>query len=63
MLYQIRESAFARSDYPVILSFENHCSRPNQLKMAKYCMEIFGDMLLSKPFDDFPASFIDCFFF
>ncbi|KAK0413691.1 hypothetical protein QR680_006946 [Steinernema hermaphroditum] len=54
VLYQIRDTAFARSDYPVILSFENHCSKSNQLKMAKYCMDIFGDMLLSKPFDDFP---------
>ncbi|EGT57035.1 CBN-EGL-8 protein [Caenorhabditis brenneri] len=54
VLVQIRDTAFARSDFPVILSFENHCSKSNQLKMAKYCMDIFGDMLLSKPFDDVP---------
>uniref|UniRef100_A0A1I8A7N8 Phosphoinositide phospholipase C n=1 Tax=Steinernema glaseri TaxID=37863 RepID=A0A1I8A7N8_9BILA len=54
VLYQIRDTAFARSDYPVILSFENHCSKSNQLKMARYCMDIFGDMLLSKPFEDCP---------
>lgn len=54
VLYQIRDTAFARSDFPVILSFENHCSKSNQQKMAKYCMEIFGDMLLSKPLSDFP---------
>ncbi|PIC25219.1 hypothetical protein B9Z55_018238 [Caenorhabditis nigoni] len=54
VLMQIRDTAFARSDFPVILSFENHCSKSNQLKMAKYCMDIFGDMLLSKPFDDAP---------
>uniref|UniRef100_A0A0N5C0L9 1-phosphatidylinositol 4,5-bisphosphate phosphodiesterase n=1 Tax=Strongyloides papillosus TaxID=174720 RepID=A0A0N5C0L9_STREA len=54
VLYQIRDTAFARSDFPVILSFENHCSKSNQQKMAKYCMEIFGDMLLSKPLPDFP---------
>ncbi|CAI4223333.1 unnamed protein product [Auanema sp. JU1783] len=53
VLYQIRDTAFARSDYPVILSFENHCSKSNQLKMARYCMDIFGDMLLTKPFEDF----------
>uniref|UniRef100_A0A914DIC6 Phosphoinositide phospholipase C n=1 Tax=Acrobeloides nanus TaxID=290746 RepID=A0A914DIC6_9BILA len=53
VLYQIRDTAFARSDFPVILSFENHCSKSNQLKMAKYCMEIFGDLLLGKPLDDF----------
>ncbi|EYC44379.1 hypothetical protein Y032_0463g1913 [Ancylostoma ceylanicum] len=54
VLYQIRDTAFARSDFPVILSFENHCSKSNQLKMAKYCVDIFGDMLLTKPLDDFP---------
>ncbi|KAI1723356.1 phosphatidylinositol-specific phospholipase c, X domain-containing protein [Ditylenchus destructor] len=54
VLVQIKETAFMRTDFPVILSFENHCSKSNQLKMAKYCMEIFGDMLLSKPFDDYP---------
>ncbi|CAD5231893.1 unnamed protein product [Bursaphelenchus xylophilus] len=54
VLYQIRDTAFARTDFPVILSFENHCCRSNQLKMAKYCMEIFGDMLLSQPLEDFP---------
>lgn len=56
VLVQIKETAFMRTDFPVILSFENHCSKSNQLKMAKYCMEIFGDMLLSKPFDDYPVS-------
>ncbi|KJH46130.1 Phosphatidylinositol-specific phospholipase C, X domain protein [Dictyocaulus viviparus] len=54
VLYQIRDTAFERSEFPVILSFENHCSKSNQLKMAKYCMEIFGEMLLAKPLDDFP---------
>ncbi|GMT12242.1 hypothetical protein PFISCL1PPCAC_3539 [Pristionchus fissidentatus] len=53
VLYQIRDTAFVRSDYPVILSFENHCSKSNQLKMAKYCMDIFGDMLLMRPFDEY----------
>ncbi|CAD6193233.1 unnamed protein product [Caenorhabditis auriculariae] len=54
VLYQIRDTAFARSDLPVILSFENHCSKANQYKMAKYCMEIFGDMLLSKSYEEHP---------
>lgn len=57
VLLQIRETAFMRSDFPVILSFENHCSKSNQLKMAKCCMEVFGDMLLSKPLDDHLVSF------
>ncbi|VDM55956.1 unnamed protein product [Angiostrongylus costaricensis] len=54
VLYQIRDTAFERSEFPVILSFENHCSKSNQLKMAKYCVDIFGDMLLTKPLDDYP---------
>lgn len=31
--------------YPVILSIENHCSVPQQKKMAHYLTEIFGDKL------------------
>ena len=33
----VAESAFKTSEYPVILSFENHCSKSNQAKIAKYC--------------------------
>nr|CAD2195376.1 unnamed protein product [Meloidogyne enterolobii] len=49
VLVQIKETAFLRSEWPVILSFENHCSKSNQLKMAKYCLEIFDEMLLTGP--------------
>lgn len=31
--------------YPVILSIENHCSIPQQKKMAQYLIEILGDKL------------------
>lgn len=31
--------------YPVILSIENHCSVPQQKKMAQYLIEILGDKL------------------
>nr|CFW94238.1 Eka-phospholipase C 1 protein [Euperipatoides kanangrensis] len=48
VIYAIRDTAFVTSDYPVILSFENHCSKPQQYKMAKYCEEIFGELLLTK---------------
>lgn len=50
----IKETAFVTSDYPVILSFENHCSKPQQYKMARYCEEIFGDLLLKQPLENFP---------
>ncbi|GAB6020072.1 phospholipase c beta [Chamberlinius hualienensis] len=45
----IAESAFKTSDYPVILSFENHCSPKVQAKMATYCRKIFGEYLLAEP--------------
>ncbi|XP_062523499.1 1-phosphatidylinositol 4,5-bisphosphate phosphodiesterase beta-1-like [Corticium candelabrum] len=50
----INETAFVTSDYPVILSFENHCSVKQQQKMAQYCREIFKDKLLVMPLDDIP---------
>ncbi|XP_052701868.1 1-phosphatidylinositol 4,5-bisphosphate phosphodiesterase beta-1-like isoform X12 [Crassostrea angulata] len=50
----IAESAFKTSDYPVILSFENHCSQRQQAKMAAHCRNIFGDLLLTDQLDDFP---------
>ncbi|XP_020488048.2 1-phosphatidylinositol 4,5-bisphosphate phosphodiesterase beta-4 isoform X2 [Labrus bergylta] len=54
VIQAIKETAFVTSDYPVILSFENHCSKPQQYKMAKYCEEIFGDLLLKQPLENFP---------
>nr|XP_060616268.1 1-phosphatidylinositol 4,5-bisphosphate phosphodiesterase beta-2 [Anolis sagrei ordinatus] len=51
----IAESAFKTSPYPVILSFENHVDSPKQqAKMAEYCRNIFGDMLLTEPLEKFP---------
>ncbi|CAD5122039.1 DgyrCDS10491 [Dimorphilus gyrociliatus] len=50
----IAESAFKVSDYPVILSFENHCSPRQQAKMAAHCRNIFGDMLLVDALDSHP---------
>lgn len=54
VIQAIKDTAFVTSDYPIILSFENHCSKPQQYKMAKYCEEIFGDLLLKQPLDGFP---------
>ncbi|NXP49783.1 PLCB2 phosphodiesterase, partial [Heliornis fulica] len=51
----IAESAFKTSLYPVILSFENHVDSPRQqAKMAEYCRNIFGDMLLTEPLEKYP---------
>ncbi|KAI6213707.1 hypothetical protein M3Y94_00183000 [Aphelenchoides besseyi] len=50
----IAETAFVTSEYPVILSFENHCSQKQQIKMAKYCREILGDLLLKEALEEYP---------
>nr|XP_037275128.1 1-phosphatidylinositol 4,5-bisphosphate phosphodiesterase classes I and II-like [Rhipicephalus microplus] len=50
----IAESAFKTSDFPVILSFENHCSPKQQAKMATYCRKLFGDMLMTEPLPSHP---------
>ncbi|RUS70787.1 hypothetical protein EGW08_021455, partial [Elysia chlorotica] len=54
VIQAISETAFVTSCYPVILSFENHCSKLQQYKMAKYCEDIFGDYLLKKPLEGYP---------
>ncbi|KAG7256440.1 hypothetical protein CRUP_036139 [Coryphaenoides rupestris] len=54
VIQAIRDTAFVTSEYPVILSFENHCSKPQQYKMAKYCEETFGELLLRLPVEGFP---------
>ncbi|XP_074595176.1 1-phosphatidylinositol 4,5-bisphosphate phosphodiesterase classes I and II-like isoform X2 [Brevipalpus obovatus] len=54
VLEAIAETAFKTSVYPVILSFENHCSSKQQAKIAQYCRKIFGDMLLTEPLSSHP---------
>uniref|UniRef100_A0AAG5DUH0 1-phosphatidylinositol 4,5-bisphosphate phosphodiesterase n=1 Tax=Anopheles atroparvus TaxID=41427 RepID=A0AAG5DUH0_ANOAO len=54
VLEAIAETAFKTSEFPVILSFENHCNPRQQAKIANYCREIFGDMLLDRPIDSHP---------
>ncbi|MGH0181187.1 UNVERIFIED_CONTAM: hypothetical protein FKN15_011687 [Acipenser sinensis] len=53
----IAECAFKTSQYPVILSFENHvdCAK-QQEKMAEYCRTIFGDALLTDPLENYPGT-------
>ncbi|XP_025992160.1 1-phosphatidylinositol 4,5-bisphosphate phosphodiesterase isoform X1 [Solenopsis invicta] len=54
VIYAVRDTAFVTSEYPLILSFENHCSIKQQYKLAKYCDEILGDLLLKEPLKDYP---------
>ena len=42
----INESAFVSSPYPVILSIENRCSLPQQVKMAQIFISVLGDKLV-----------------
>jgi hypothetical protein len=54
-LMAIRDCAFVTSEYPVILSIENHLCMSNQYKMAKYFDEIFGELLLKEALPDYPV--------
>ncbi|PNF37945.1 hypothetical protein B7P43_G02380, partial [Cryptotermes secundus] len=49
VIYALRDTAFVTSDFPVILSFENHCCKGQQYKLARYCNDILGDLLLKEP--------------
>lgn len=44
----IKPYAFVKSDYPVILSVENHCCLEQQRKMAEHFKNILGDLLYTK---------------
>lgn len=50
----IKDYAFVASPYPVILSFENHCSPEQQGRMAEILVRIFGDLLQTDP-EQFPT--------
>ena len=41
----IKETAFVSSEYPVILSLENHCSFEQQGKMAEVFEEVMGELI------------------
>lgn len=48
----INTYAFISSRYPVIICLENHCSLPQQQKMARYITSIFGDRLYRDAVDE-----------
>lgn len=45
VLKTIKTHAFSRSDLPVIITLENHCSSKIEAKMASYLNDILGDCL------------------
>ncbi|XP_057707966.1 1-phosphatidylinositol 4,5-bisphosphate phosphodiesterase delta-4 isoform X2 [Corythoichthys intestinalis] len=47
----LKEYAFTTSDFPVILSLENHCSVEQQTVMARHLSKILGDTLLKNILD------------
>uniref|UniRef100_A0A3P8WIF6 Phosphoinositide phospholipase C n=1 Tax=Cynoglossus semilaevis TaxID=244447 RepID=A0A3P8WIF6_CYNSE len=48
----LKTYAFTASDFPVILSLENHCGVEQQTVMAQHLSQILGDMLLRHPLDE-----------
>ncbi|TKS89600.1 1-phosphatidylinositol 4,5-bisphosphate phosphodiesterase epsilon-1 [Collichthys lucidus] len=44
----VNRSAFVNSDMPVVLSIENHCSLPQQRKMAEIFKTVFGERLVTR---------------
>ncbi|CAL8091033.1 unnamed protein product [Orchesella dallaii] len=52
----IKENAFVASEYPLIISIENHCNLKQQKVMAKYFRRIFGRLLLSTPLESSMSS-------
>ncbi|XP_035527312.1 1-phosphatidylinositol 4,5-bisphosphate phosphodiesterase delta-1b isoform X1 [Morone saxatilis] len=54
----IKEYAFKTSDYPVILSLENHCSVEQQEVMSHHMRSILGSALVTSPLgDSMPTEF------
>ncbi|XP_030848839.1 inactive phospholipase C-like protein 2 isoform X2 [Strongylocentrotus purpuratus] len=48
----INQHAFETSEYPVIVSIENHCSPEQQRTMAHYITSVFGDKLHTERIDE-----------
>ncbi|XP_065908131.1 1-phosphatidylinositol 4,5-bisphosphate phosphodiesterase beta-4-like isoform X2 [Dysidea avara] len=55
VLQAIRDFAFVTTDYPLILSIENHVDKPHLLKrMAFLYTASFGDRLMKEPLKGYP---------
>lgn len=45
VIFEIKKSAFTASPYPVVLSFENHCSKRQINKIGEILKELLGDSI------------------
>ncbi|KAK6247233.1 hypothetical protein QUC31_018798 [Theobroma cacao] len=57
-LQAIKENAFTNSEYPVVITFEDHLNSNLQIKVAKMVKETFGEMLYctkSENLEEFPS--------
>ncbi|XP_042535143.1 1-phosphatidylinositol 4,5-bisphosphate phosphodiesterase delta-4 [Dipodomys spectabilis] len=52
----VAQYAFQTTDYPVIMSLENHCSWDQQRTVAQHLTEILGELLLNTALDDVPLN-------
>ncbi len=48
----VKRYAFHASEYPLVLSIENHCSLEQQDRMADHMRNILGDLLYTAPVDE-----------
>ncbi|EGD78958.1 hypothetical protein PTSG_01932 [Salpingoeca rosetta] len=55
VLLAIRDNAWAVSDFPLVLSLENHLCVQQQDLLADMLVEVFGSELLSEPLPNFPT--------
>ncbi|XP_061404388.1 1-phosphatidylinositol 4,5-bisphosphate phosphodiesterase gamma-1-like [Lethenteron reissneri] len=51
VVFTIKQHAFTTSEFPLILSIEQHCSLAQQQVMADIFRKVFGDMLLTRPLE------------
>ncbi|CAM9667713.1 unnamed protein product [Scytosiphon promiscuus] len=49
VIQAVKDYAFEKTDFPVILSLENHCSLPQQQKMAQCMKDVLGDKMAVLP--------------
>ena len=52
VIQAIADHAFVASEFPVIISIEQHCCALQRVRQAQIMSEVLGDQLLRPPWDD-----------